>query len=252
MPFDPLEIQKIVEEKRLVFGKKLEEFLLKRISEAGDFLARVFRPSKAIFVGLAVVSAMLGFFISPDVLAGDLFVVLRKNIFPVLLLCVLCRKFLPEFFVLLATIAAILILLGLVSERVFYATAFPLVVLTIFSLLQARQVNWKKDGIFFLPILILPQVDPQKIFPALLDFIYFWWLLLPLFWQELSKRSKFAFPTLAALTLFLSFIRILDDLNWVLAAVSFLFLLSTQKTFSHFSSYLVCFVFSYILVSSFF
>jgi hypothetical protein len=42
MQFDALEIQKIIEEKRLIFGKKIEEFFMKKLIRFFAFCGKVF------------------------------------------------------------------------------------------------------------------------------------------------------------------------------------------------------------------
>ena len=49
--FDFLEIQNNIEEKRLILGKKLEEFLLKKLLIFGQFLSRIFTAKYSTFFG---------------------------------------------------------------------------------------------------------------------------------------------------------------------------------------------------------
>jgi hypothetical protein len=56
--FDTLEIQKNFEEKRLILGKKLEDFLLSKISKIGDFLKKVFAAKSCAFFGSLLIIAL--------------------------------------------------------------------------------------------------------------------------------------------------------------------------------------------------
>ncbi len=56
--FDTLEIQKNFEEKRLILGKKLEDFLLSKISKIGGFLKKVFAAKSCAFFGSLVIIAL--------------------------------------------------------------------------------------------------------------------------------------------------------------------------------------------------
>ncbi len=49
--FNTLEIQKHIEEKRLILGKKVEIFLLKKLSVVGGFFARVFAAKSCALIG---------------------------------------------------------------------------------------------------------------------------------------------------------------------------------------------------------
>ena len=56
--FDTLEIQKNIEEKRLILGKKLEDFLLDKIFKIGGFLKKVFATKSCAFFGSFVIIAL--------------------------------------------------------------------------------------------------------------------------------------------------------------------------------------------------
>ncbi len=51
MQFDALEIQKIIEEKRLIFGKKIEEFLMKKLIRFFAFCGKVFAAKPTALLG---------------------------------------------------------------------------------------------------------------------------------------------------------------------------------------------------------
>ena len=51
MQFDSLEIQKIIEEKRLIFGKKIEEFLMKKLIRFFAFCGKVFAAKPTALLG---------------------------------------------------------------------------------------------------------------------------------------------------------------------------------------------------------
>lgn len=56
--FDTLEIQKNFEEKRLILGKKLEDFLLSKISKIGGFFKKVFAAKSCAFFGSLLIIAL--------------------------------------------------------------------------------------------------------------------------------------------------------------------------------------------------
>ena len=56
--FDTLEIQKNIEEKRLILGKKLEDFLLDKIFKIGGFLKKVIATKSCAFFGSFVIIAL--------------------------------------------------------------------------------------------------------------------------------------------------------------------------------------------------
>jgi len=60
MQFDALEIQKIIEEKRLIFGKKIEEFLMKKLIRFFAFCGKVFaaKPT-ALFGSIIIIAASI-------------------------------------------------------------------------------------------------------------------------------------------------------------------------------------------------
>lgn len=55
---DPLEIQRKIEEKRLILGGKFEIFLLKKISSIADFFARVFSSKNFALIGSVIIFAV--------------------------------------------------------------------------------------------------------------------------------------------------------------------------------------------------
>ena len=60
MQFDALEIQKIIEEKRLIFGKKIEEFLMKKLIRFFAFCGKVFAAkSSALFGSIIIIAASI-------------------------------------------------------------------------------------------------------------------------------------------------------------------------------------------------
>jgi len=56
--FDTLEIQKNFEEKRLILGKKFEDFLLNKIFKIGSFLKKVFATKSCAFFGSLAIIAL--------------------------------------------------------------------------------------------------------------------------------------------------------------------------------------------------
>ena len=60
MQFDLLEIQKVIEEKRLIFGKKIEEFLIKKLIRFFAFCGKVFaaKPT-ALFGSIIIIAASI-------------------------------------------------------------------------------------------------------------------------------------------------------------------------------------------------
>lgn len=57
MQFDALEIQKIIEEKRLIFGKKIEEFLMKKLIRFFAFCGKVFAAKPTALLGSIIIVA---------------------------------------------------------------------------------------------------------------------------------------------------------------------------------------------------
>lgn len=56
--FDSLEIQNNIEEKRLILGKKLEWFLLKKLAVFGQFLSHIFTAKHSTFFGCLTIVAI--------------------------------------------------------------------------------------------------------------------------------------------------------------------------------------------------
>lgn len=55
MPFDTLKIQKNIEEKRLILGQRLENFLLQKLLLVGDFFRRIFAAKSCAFFGCLII-----------------------------------------------------------------------------------------------------------------------------------------------------------------------------------------------------
>ncbi len=128
---------------------------------------------------------------------------IREDIFPIFLLAFLCRFLFTKnnflFSLLLVALAAGLILITEMAisydERViFYSLTLPFLFSTIFLVAKGDYVDWKRDGILLLMILILPQFAQQEFFAIAFDIMAFWWmfiLVLSKKWQKiLAKKAQ--------------------------------------------------------------
>lgn len=160
---------------------------------------------------------------------------IKKDIFPLLLLGAVAIPYLvkhkifqPLFY---TTIAAALIiifeLVGGYDQRViFYSLSFALIAAIVFFLLQEKKINWRKDAILILILLLLPQFDAQSFFALALNLCYLWWLIL--FFDKKADRCLFIF---AFITIALMFFDKQGEISWLFAALIFLALFKSKVSF---------------------
>jgi len=151
---------------------------------------------------------------------------IKNDIFPLLLLSVAALPYLAknEIFkpLFCAAIAASLIIIfelvgGYDQRTIFYSLSFSLTVAIVFFLLQERKINWRKDGLLILILLVLPQFDVQSFFYIILNLCYLWWLIL--FFDKKADRCLFV---LAFIAIALMIFDKSGQISWLFSALIFL------------------------------
>ena len=129
---------------------------------------------------------------------------IKKDIFPLLLLSVVAIPYLTKHKIFqplfcTAIAAALIIIFELVGGYdqcvIFYSLSFALIAAIVFFLLQEKKINWRKDGLLILILLLLPQFDAQSFFALALNLCYLWWLIL--FFDKKADRCLFVFAFIA-------------------------------------------------------
>lgn len=211
---------------------------------------------------------------------------LREDIYPLILLIVLCyflrKKFdflAPLFFV--ALVFCVIVaseLAGVYDQRVLlYSVSLPLVFLVILALIRDQQINWHRDFLTLLVILLIPQFDRSFFVTTAFNICAFWWIFVLAIMQKWRKffddkniaqagflrfiflprdpLSWCCFGLLVTITIKLSSTRILNNLAWIFSAIIFVILVYfyhnlqrrfvSEKKFSLFSASMVFVVLSY-------
>lgn len=110
-----------------------------------------------------------------DVFALDIFVFL---LFGILCIDIIKDKKVLQLLFLSVFSAALLILMeligGLDQRFIIYSVALPTVVLTLLFMIRAGYINWSRDWMLLLAILIVPQFDSQSVFNLIPYFACFW------------------------------------------------------------------------------
>ncbi len=179
---------------------------------------------------------------------------IKEDIYPLLLLLVtcyfLCKKFvfLELFFLISAVfcLVPVLELSGFYDQRVLlYSLSLPLILLIILSLIRDQQINWKRDFLVLLVILVIPQFDRSFFIEIALNVGTFWWILVFVMrqkwnksklnnaeWQKLSllryiflPREQISWTIFSLLTIFTIKMAATSDINnlaWLFSAVIFI------------------------------
>lgn len=190
------------------------------------------------------------------------------DISPLLLLLVLCADLIKKEKILLSFLwpisaATLLILsefIGALDQRfIFYSTSLPLIILLVFFLIKNRSINWNRDYLFIVPILLLPQFDPQSIFSLAIYIPCFWWVFALFFFKKIhiNKLTKIFLGLIGLVTIFLLAKNEFNQFFWFISLLIFIFVarlelkfhqkISTKKEFSTLSASLIFVVLSYFL-----
>ncbi len=218
-------------------------------------------------------------------IAVRLFFMLREDLLPVFLLIFLSffwvrqNHFLRPLF--LASLASgFLIILEMIAgydqRFAFYSISLPLLVLFGVLLLKNNHINWRRDGVVLLIILIGSQFDPTIFATVVFNSGAFWWvmvLILSAKWSEILKTPKVTislqfllphnlfswlyFIGLTILTISLTAQKEYNDWSWLFATIILIFLIIFyqklhektygKKEFSAFSSAVITIIFAYLL-----
>lgn len=328
-----LELQHKIEEKRLILGKKLENFLLKKISNFADFLNRLlsfkslpaFTLSSIFLLSIFIRSTrdigynsgyllhliaensgqgiayqitklpvwLAKFFdVSPIIIAdffvnllGILsiytsFIILKKSAISqnIKLLNLLITSFAAAFFLrvftlqfndfvtgysyflaaflpfyaylfakfstkITSTIIAIatgffaLILFFsknhfYAAESVIYSLLLPIITVIFYDLISRKYINWRRDFVVLIFILVVLQFDWQIFEKVIFNFGTFWWcfvlFLAPKFPQKNKIHNFFfwlGFIALVALTIFLTINKNTQEIAWLFSTAILIFTL---------------------------
>ena len=139
-------------------------------------------------------------------IAARFFFMLHEDLFPVFLLIFLSfflvrqNHFLRPLF--LASLASgFLIILEMIAgydqRFAFYSLSLPLLVLLGVLLLKNNHINWRRDGVILLIILIGSQFDPTIFAKVVFNSGAFWWvmaLILSAKWREILSKEKTKTP----------------------------------------------------------
>ncbi len=213
------------------------------------------------------------------------FFMLREDLFPVFLLIFLSfflvkqNQFLRPLF--LASLASgFLIILEMIAgydqRFAFYSLSLPLLLLLGVLLLKNNYINWRRDGVILLIILIGSQFDATIFAKVVFNSGAFWWvmvLILSAKWREILKTPKvpislqFLLPHnlfswlyfigLTILTISLTAQKEYNDWPWLFATIILILLIIFyqklhektygKKEFSAFSSAVITIIFAYLV-----
>jgi len=182
---------------------------------------------------------------------------LKEDIYPLLLLilpCLFLRKkfeFLaPLFF---ASLVLCLIvtseLIGVYDQRVLlYSVSLPLVSLVILALIRDQQINWRRDFITLLLILLIPQFDNSFFTITAFNICAFWWIFVLAMSQKWNKiltaktlkecnflrhiflprepLAWFLFIVLVVISIKLSSNRTINNMAWGFCAIIFILMIN--------------------------
>lgn len=239
------EIRKIITQK---FSKS--DFLLRNLSSLFILLLLLFksRTGSDLYLGEKEISS---------------FFIIKNDLFPIILFFYLCF-FLTKKFTFLKDLFFFAFACGLIvlseanidfdSRVILYSSALPALIVSIYLLTKNNYIDFKKDFLLLLIILLIPIFD-KNIFLLALDLIVFWWvfvLILRARWKKdllsaeiykkplsqifLPNNLRFLlyFLTLAVISfgsIFLS--QKLVNLFWIFFSVIFILLLKFhQKLYS--------------------
>ncbi len=182
---------------------------------------------------------------------------LKEDIYPLILLIIPCfflRKkfeFLRPFFFTSLVFCVIVAseLTGVYDQRVLlYSLSLPLVSLLILALIRDHQINWHRDFLTLLLILLIPQFDRSFFVTTAFNICAFWWIfvlaLSPKWNKIISDKdfkncnylryifllreplSWFCFGLLVVITIKMSSNRIINHISWGFTAVIFILMIS--------------------------
>ncbi len=113
--------------------------------------------------------------------------ILQGDIFVILLLIILLSDQIKKIDnvkpLLLATFSAQIIVLsefigGFDQRFIIFSLAFPLILLMIYQVFKEKKVNFSRDWILVLLLILIPQFDPRSTFNLAFSLCYFWWIIL--------------------------------------------------------------------------
>lgn len=203
-------------------------------------------------------------------------VILKIDIFPILLLSFLCsflikrRVILQKFFIVFLAASFLLIseLIGGLDQRfILYSTSLPLIYSLFFFIFKGGYINWKKDYIFLILIICLFQFDQRSFSSIAMNIGAFWWIFVLVaifnkkdlkinyknFFEKTLFPQKFFYKLIFIFLIFLTFYGSLNKelfyLTWLLSALLFSYIIAFyQKSFQvdkeKFSRLLACAIFT--------
>ncbi|NBV06152.1 MAG: hypothetical protein EBS06_02815 [Proteobacteria bacterium] len=213
---------------------------------------------------------------------------IKEDIYPLLLLISLCFflrqkfDFLRQFFFASLVYCGILILelTGVYDQRsILYSLSLPLISLLILAFLRDQKINWRRDFITLLLILLIPQFDQSFFVTTAFNICSFWWIIVLVLspkWQKILPQKKpeefgflryiflpnnlpswLGFIVLTVITIQLSANRFINNLAWSLSAVIFILLINfydnlhrkfvSKEKFSLLSASVIFVVLSYLV-----
>lgn len=212
-------------------------------------------------------------------LCSNLFLMIREDLFPILLLISLCffllkkNHFLQPFF--LTALASLLIVISQLSasydqRTVAYSLSLPFIILAVFLIIKNNKISWRRDRFILFLIFFVSQFDEKNFFALALDLCAFWWVFVLIISAKLRKKrifdkgflaqvflprdfnSWFYFSILALGSIALSFNQNASQIFWIISAIIFALLInfyqkiSADKNFSRLTASTVFMVLSYI------
>ncbi len=213
---------------------------------------------------------------------------LKEDIYPLLLLilpCLFLRKkfeFLAPFFFASLIYCPIVAseLTGVYDQRVLlYSLSLPLVSLLILALIRDQQINWRRDFVTLLLILLIPQFDNSFFTTTAFNICVFWWIFVIAMSQKWNKvlnqkalkecnflrhiflprepLSWFCFIVLVVISIKLSSNRTINNMAWGFCAIIFILMINfyhdlhrkfiSQKKFSLLLASTIFIVISYFV-----
>lgn len=187
----------------------------------------------------------------------NILLLIKQDLFSIFLLIFLCFFLSKKFHFLkalyISSLAMVLITLVSGDRMALYSSALPALFTTTYLILKKHYIDFKKDLIFLLIILLIPCFDKKNIFAIALDLTAFWWifvLILNFKWRKkIPKNDKIykkflakiflphsalswtLFASLALITIYITiFGENLANLLWIIFAIIFtLFIKFSQK-----------------------
>lgn len=203
---------------------------------------------------------------------GAIFEIMLFDIFPIVLLVCCCFKIFQKQneispFLVLAVAAMLVVLVefigGLDQRFIIFSLSLPVVFLAIYFIAKNHLINWSRDLLWLVPLLIVPQFDAANFFRIIFYVLNFWWIFALFIW--LKWRAQYRFKPLlilialavSALTISLTLLGVFSEIVWFISALSFCVLVIFEQKLhqkfidknqlSRFSASVLMIIFSYFL-----